>query len=161
MGSSVEFALGQFLSADPLILEMVQTKPQPPRIFPMVVPQGQPRDKPAIVYEVMAESENFTLAHGPHGLPSTTILLECRSPKRMEVRKLAKLVKESRGGNDDNRRLNGFVGSLGQGYVVQMAKVENSSYDYEPPIKDAEVGTHIMALELVLWWNNDDSLLTQ
>lgn len=150
----VEVALVSFLCADTAVTDLIRTPPAPPRIFPNVVPQNQPRDQPTIVYEVLTQMEGFALAMGPHGLPRATILLECRAATARQAKLLRSLVLSSRGGNPDNRKLNGFAGSLGEGYVVQMAKAENSYYEFEPPLRDGERGIHIAGVELLLWWNN-------
>jgi hypothetical protein len=148
----IEIALVSFLLADSAVTELIQTKPSPARMFPDKVPQGQPRDKPTIVYEVLTQKEFFDL-DGPGGLPNAVILLECRGASRKDAKLLRQRVLNSRGPDPDNKKLNGFKGSMGRGYVVQMSKVENSYSDYEPPIKDGEIGVHIAAVELVLWWN--------
>ena len=159
MKDDVESALVAFLAADPAVAELVQTPPRPPRIFPDFVPQGADLDAgrhrlAAIVYEVLAHGEGFALVLGPHSLPNALILLECRAGTRREAQLLRERVLTSRGGNPDNRQLNGFAGSLGQGYVVQMAKVENSYYEYEPPVAAELSGVHVAAVELRVAWNN-------
>jgi hypothetical protein len=155
----VELALVGFLSADPAVLELVQTPPRPPRIFPDFMPQGEDLDAgrrrlASLVYEVLSHAEGFALVLGPHSLPNALILLECRAGTRREAKLLRSRVLSSRGGNPENRQLNGFAGSLGQGYTVQMAKVENSYYEYEPPIAAELSGVHVAAVELRVWWNN-------
>lgn len=147
-------ALIQFLSADPDILALIKTAPQPPRIFLDSVPQNVARSLTTLVIEELAHREGFALVMGPHGLPNVLLLLECRAASRAEAQKLRQRVLDSRGGNPDNRELNGFAGAMGAGYVVQMAKVENSYFDFEPPVKSTEVGVYIATVELNLWFNS-------
>ena len=154
MKDDPEFALLAFLSADPAVAELVHTPPAAPRFYPDAAPQGTPRDLPCIVYEVLTRREEGVLAQGPHGLPDMVLLLECRAGTRVRANLLRSRVLESRGGNPDNRKLNGFAGSLGSGYVAQKIMAENQYYDHEPPLQAAGVGVYVAAVELRIWWNN-------
>lgn len=148
-----------FLSADPAVAELLRTDPHPIRIFPDYVPQGADRDAqgnrlPSIVYEVLGQRENFALYSGPDSLPDMTLLLECRAASRRVAKLLRQRVLESRGPDPDGRQLNGFAGSLGNGYVAQKVMAENSYYDIEQPVQATDRPIHIASVELRIAWNN-------
>jgi hypothetical protein len=147
-------ALISFLSADPDVLALVKTDPQPPRIYLDLAPQGQARSRPTIVIEELSHREGFALATGPDGLPDAVLLVECRAASRVEAQRLRQRVLNSRGGNPDNRKLNGFAGSLGAGYTVQKVMAVNSYADVDLPVKAEDAVVHIASTEIALWWNN-------
>jgi hypothetical protein len=151
---NVEVALVAFLSSDPDILARIRTAPKPPRIYPDKAPQGEPRSLACLVYEKLSHQENFALALGPDGLPDALFLLECRAGTRKEAEELRTLVLNSRGGNPDNHKLNGFAGSLGAGYTVQKVMAVNGYYDVDLPVKAEDTVVHIASTEIALWWNN-------
>jgi len=148
-----EVGLVAFLRGDPEVMALLETPPDPPRIFPNVAPQSLKPEQEHLVYEVAATREPATL-QGPGGLARATILLECRVkasvPKK--ARELARRIRHSRGPNPDGSELDGFSGQWPEGYTVQKAGVEDTYYRFEKPVKAMEIGTHVVVMELIVWW---------
>lgn len=151
----IETGLVGFLLGDPAIRELLETKPQPPRFFPGMVPQSAPVELPHVRYWLEQQDEGMQLG-GASTLPVCVIVLECRikasSPKQAKL--LANRIKHSKGPNPTGRELHGFAGNFALGYVVQYGKVEGPSYRYEQPVKATDLGTHVLTLEVTLWWNS-------
>lgn len=147
-----EVGLFAFLTADPAILELIQDKPEPPRIFPEKVHERVSRLLTCIRYEVDTE-EGFVLASGPSGMGVAEILCECRASTLAKARQLEQRIRESRGGNPDGRKFDDFVGNLGAGYVAQKMQIKSAMVGEEKPTKATDASVYFITLDITLAWN--------
>lgn len=150
-----EIGLLAFLRGDAEVMGLLQTPPSPPRIFPNLAAQALNPEELHLCYEVTDTTEPDTL-EGPGGLANCHIQLECRvkasTPKK--ARELARTIRHSKGPNPDGRELDGFRGHWPEGYTVQKARIEDTYYRFDRPVKAMEIGTHVVVLELLVWWNS-------
>lgn len=147
-----EKGLIAFLTADPAILELLQDKPEPPRFFPLKVPERVSRLLTCIRYEVDTE-EGFMLKDGPCGMGVAEIVLECRASTMDKARELEHRIRESRGGNPDNHKFNGFSGRLGAGYVAQKVQIKSAMSGVEKPTVATDASVYYVQLDITLAWN--------
>lgn len=155
MKDDIEVALIAFLMADPAVRDIVQTLPQPPRVFPNIAPQGFSSYLPYIVYEVLEVAEPHVLDEGPSTLATARILLHCqqKGASMIKLRLLEALIRRSSGPDPSGKKLDGFRGQWPGGYTIQRCRVLNQHYEFDRPIKAEEVGTQRLTLEVTVSWN--------
>ncbi len=143
-----------FLVADPDVRALIQTLPDPPRVFPNAAPPEMPADQPHIVYWMMSRLEGESHS-GPSGLGNASIMLECRvrAASMKMARLLSKRVKDCRGPVPLGNKLHGFRGNFPNGYFVQKASITDMKYQYDRSVKAGELGTHVVMVEVQLFWN--------
>lgn len=141
-----------FLLADPAVRELVQDLPGPPRIFPHKVDQRVSRLLTCLRYEVDTE-EGFALSSGPIGMGVAEILLECRAATLDKARELERRVRECRGPDPANHKLDGFAGGLGAGYVAQKVQIKSAISGVEKPPVATDASVYFIQLDITLVWN--------
>lgn len=139
----IEEALVDFWKADGAVNALCNG-----RIFPQRATQGK---KPPYVTYFLVTAQDGITNDGPLGHISARYQLDCWSPVYADAKRLAKALRDSRGGAATGQRLHGFAGVIG-GIRVQGVWFENLSDSEEAPVDAGEQGWHRITQELVIWY---------
>lgn len=155
MNEEIETSLIAFLLSDQDVRGMLQTLPEPPRIYPNAVPQGVSPENLLLVYWMIQRMEPGQLG-APTEFVKARIMLECRqraaSPK--QARLLSKKIMLCTGPTPGGRKFHGYAGNWPNGFVVQKVYVMDVSYRLERAVKATEQGTHVIMMEVEVFWNS-------